>query len=229
MRVFDRALGNGRSIRVRWTDRTDGDMAIGAASSEQDESRNAVTDRRWVWLEQVHGDRCIDCDEVGVDAAIGAEADAVVTAQFDLALAIHTADCVPIALWSEDGVLGAMHAGWRGLEVGIIESCVQLLRTKSSNPISAVIGPSIGPECYEFGEVDLERLSAKFGPSVRSLTTDGRPALDVRCGIRNELARLNVTIVYEDDTCTSCDHRLYSFRGRGESGRQALVLWSESA
>jgi polyphenol oxidase len=229
VRVFDRALGNGRSIRVRWTDRTDGDLAIGAVSSEQDERRNAVTDHRWVWLEQVHGDRCIDCDEVGVDAAIGAEADAVVTAQPNLALAIHTADCVPIALWSEDGVLGAVHAGWRGLEAGIIESCVQLLRTKSSEPISAVIGPSIGPECYEFGEVDLERLSAKFGPSVRALTSDGRPALDVRCGIRNELARLNVSIVFEDDTCTSCDHQLYSFRGRGESGRQALVIWSESA
>ena len=229
MRVFDRALGNGRSIRVRLTDRTDGDLAIEAAPSEREKRRNAVTDRRWVWLRQVHGDRCIDLDAVGVDTAIGAEADAVVTTQTDLALAIQTADCVPIALWSEDGVLGAVHAGWRGLEAGIVDSCVQLLRMKSSEPISAVIGPSIGPECYEFGEEDLERLSVKFGSSVRSLTSDGRPALDVRSGIRNELGRLGVTIVYEDDTCTSCDHRLYSFRGRGESGRQALVVWSEGA
>jgi len=229
VRFFDRALGNGRSIRVRWTDRTDGNLAIDAAMPELEQRRRDVTDRSWVWLQQVHGDRCIDCDEVGVDAAIGAEADAVVTAQPDLALAIHTADCVPIALWSEDGVLGAVHAGWRGLEAGIIESCVELLRTKSAEPISAVVGPSIGPECYEFGEEDLERLSAKFGPSIRSLTSDGRPALDVRWGIRNELSRLNVTVVFEDDTCTSCDHQLYSFRGRGELGRQAFVVWSESA
>lgn len=212
-----------------WTDRTDGNLAIDVALPELEQRRRDVTDRPWVWLQQVHGDRCIDCDEVGVDAAIGAEADAVVTTQPDLALAIHTADCVPIALWSEDGVLGAVHAGWRGLEAGIVESCVELLRTKSAEPISAVVGPSIGPECYEFGEEDLERLSAKFGPSIRSLTSDGRPALDVRWGIRNELGRLNVTVVFEDDTCTSCDHQLYSFRGRGESGRQAFVVWGESA
>ncbi|CAB4335191.1 MAG: hypothetical protein F2947_03205 [Actinobacteria bacterium] len=229
MRFFDRALGNGRSIRVRWTDRTDGNLAIDEAMPELEQRRRDVTDRPWVWLRQVHGERCIDLDEVGIESATGAEADAVVTAQPDLALAIHTADCVPIVLWSEDGVLGAVHAGWRGLEAGIVESCIELLRTKSSEPISAVIGPSIGPECYEFGDEDLERLSAKFGSSVRSLTNDGRPALNVRCGIRNELGRLNVTIVFEDDTCTSCDHQLYSFRRRGESGRQALVLWSESA
>jgi copper oxidase (laccase) domain-containing protein len=144
-------------------------------------------------------------------------------------LAVQTADCVPLALWSGDGAIAVVHVGWRGFEAGIIASAVAVLRRHSTAPLHAVIGPSIGPECYEFGATDLDRLCATFGESIRSRTTDGRPALDVRAGVRHELEVLGVGIDLDDDVCTACDDRLFSHRARSESGRQSTVIWLEGS
>ena len=231
MRFFDRALDNGRSIRVRCTDRSDGDFAVTSPSVELEDRRRQVVDRRWMWFEQVHGGRCVDIDAVvdtgDLQAVAGSQADAAVTNRFDVALCVQTADCVPIALWSEDGVIAAIHEGWRGLEAGVIESGVTTLRSRTTAPVHAFIGPSIGPECYEFGSEELDRLSTRFGELVRSQTSDGRPALDVRAAVHSELDRLAVVIAVDDSRCTACDEGLFSYRARTESGRQTTVIWIE--
>lgn len=228
VRSFDRALSDGRSIRVRTTDRSDGDFAVTSPPGALEARRRAIVDRPWVWLNQVHGDRCVSVDLVGMDGAIGASADASTTASSACALSIQTADCVPIALWTDDGVIGAAHVGWRGLEAGVLDGAVDSLRTATAT-IHAFIGPSIGPECYEFGMADLDRLAARYGSGVRSTTIDGRPALDVRVGVRCELERLAVVIDAEDDSCTACDDRYFSHRGAGDDGRQAMVIWIEES
>ena len=231
MRSFDRALDNGRSIRVRSTDRSDGDFAVTSASVELEDRRRRIVDRQWLWLEQVHGRECVDGDAAAdkgeSHSVAGSQADAAITTRTDIALCVQTADCVPVALWSEDGAIGVVHAGWRGLEAGVIESGVTALRSRTTSPVHALIGPSIGPECYEFGGVEIDRLCARFGASVRSQTFEGRPALDVRVAVRSELDRLAVVIDMDDDRCTACDEKLFSYRARADSGRQTTVIWIE--
>ena len=75
----------------------------------------------------------------------------MVTTRADVALAVHGADCAIVALWSPEGVIGAAHAGWRGLEAGVIPASAARMRDLGATSLSAVAGPCIGPECYEFG------------------------------------------------------------------------------
>src|SRR6478736_1410661 len=71
----------------------------------------------------------------------GTEADAVVSAAPDLVLAIQTADCVPITFWCDEGVIGAAHAGWRGLEAGVVEHTLEAMWALGAGVIRARTGP----------------------------------------------------------------------------------------
>lgn len=227
MRSFDRALANGRSIRVRCTDRSDGDFAIGGADTGLDERRRQIIDRPWVWLRQVHGRECRDVDVLGIEGVVGAAADAAVTSSAQIALCVQTADCVPLVLWSDEGVIAAVHVGWRGLEAGIVEETLRILREKTVTSLSAFIGPSIGPECYAFGVDDLDRLRQRFGSVVAAHTRTGEPALDVRSAVRSLLQDDSVAIERDDDACTSCVDGFFSHRARADTERQTTVIWIE--
>ncbi len=104
----------------------------------------------------------------------GAEADAAVTAVSGCALVVRTADCAPVALLA-DGVVGVAHAGWKGLEAGVLEATVAAMRGLGSGPIRASLGPCIFPGCYEFGEPELSRLADRFGPAVGGRRRPARP------------------------------------------------------
>ena len=229
MRFVDRALSNGRSIRVRSTDRSDGDFAVGGEDPNLDARRRNLCDRPWVWLHQVHGAACLDVDQLGIDAATGADADASVTSSDTVALCVQTADCLPMVLWSDDGIIAAVHIGWRGLEAGVVEAALVALRHRSSAQVHAFLGPSIGPECYEFGVDERHRLEERFGNSVIGTTATGAPALDVRSAVRSELEHHSVQIDIDDDRCTACDGAFFSYRARRESERQTTVVWIEQA
>jgi copper oxidase (laccase) domain-containing protein len=91
--------------------------------------------------------------------------------------------------------------------------------------MSALIGPTIHPECYEFGDVELMRLEALLGPEVRSRTSQGAPALDLPTAVRVALRGAGVDAVASVGGCTACDPDLFSWRGRRDAQRQAMVLW----
>jgi YfiH family protein len=216
----------GATVHDSFTARGDGDLAVAGEAAALAERRAAIVDRRWIWLRQVHGDRVVLAD-VDRDDPSGVEADAAVTRRSDVALAIHTADCGPLALIGDDGSLGVVHAGWRGLEAGVIGRTVEALRERGAGSIDAVLGPCIHVECYEFGDDDLARLAAVLGPEVAGETATGRPALDVVAGVRRALADAGVDALTASPTCTACDERYFSHRARGDAGRQALVAWIE--
>jgi copper oxidase (laccase) domain-containing protein len=137
------------------------------------------------------------------------------------ALAVHAADCGPIALVGDDAVAVA-HAGWQGLESGVIEATVDRLGT----PFRAHVGAHIGAECYEFGADDLARLVDRLGPHVEGRTRAGTPALDLGAGIVHELERLGAVDITVSGDCTACEGgRLFSHRARQDVGRQAVVAW----
>jgi YfiH family protein len=174
----------------------------------------------WVWLRQVHGDGV-----VVVDRAPGAppEADAAVTAASGLALVVLTADCAPIALVAPAAV-GVVHAGWPGLEAGVIGVAVDALRELSPGPIRAVLGPCIHPARYEFGPELLERLVARLGPEVAGRTDGGAPALDIPAAVRRALDRAGVETVDDVDVYTAASPDHFSYRRDGVTGRQAVVV-----
>jgi polyphenol oxidase len=173
----------------------------------------------WVWLRQVHG-----AEVVTAAAALHPvpEADAVVTTRPGLPLVVLTADCAPIALVA-DGAVAVVHAGWPGLEQGVIARAVERLRALAPGPVRAVVGPCVHPAHYEFGADLLERLVSVLGPEVASRTATGTLALDVPTAVRVSLVRAGVDDVDDLDVCTFASPDHFSYRRDGVTGRQAIV------
>lgn len=207
------------------TTRADGDLAVTGAEPALTARRRAVVDLPWTWLTQVHGADVVTVTEPGEHA--GVAADAAVTAVPGAALAVTTADCVPVVLLA-DGAVGVAHAGWKGLLAGVVGSTADAMAALGHPPTRAVIGPCIRPERYEFGAADLDAVAARWGDAVRGTTTSGTPALDVAAGVRRALAEAGVADVADEGTCTALGADTYwSFRARGEAGRIATVAWLE--
>jgi copper oxidase (laccase) domain-containing protein len=162
---------------------------------------------------------------VTVDAAPGEPptADAAVTATVGLPLVVLTADCAPVALVAP-GAVGVAHAGWPGLEQGVLGAAVDALRALSPGPVRAWLGPCVHPARYEFGPDLLERLVDRFGPDVASHTDDGRPALDIPTAVRISLARAGVDDITDVGICTSSSIDHFSHRRDGVTGRQAVIV-----
>lgn len=216
----------GGAAVVLVTGRDDGDLGIDGPSDALAARRAAVVERPWVWLRQVHGARVVDGD---APEAVGAEADAVVAVRSDVALAVQTADCVPVALVATaTGAIAAAHAGWRGLVAGLLQATVAELQARGPSPIRAIVGPCICARCYEFGSGDLDAVAARLGDVVRSRTSSGAPALDLRAATLAALGAAGVTDVVVSDRCTATEAtELFSHRARAERGRQALVVYRE--
>jgi YfiH family protein len=208
-------------VNVIWTSRLEGDLGT-RAGGDVELRRRAVLDATWDWVDQVHGDHVALVRTPG--SVAGPPADAMVCADPRAALAVFTADCAPIALSSPEGAFGAVHAGWRGLEAGVIEQAVAALRQLGASRVVAALGPCIGPECYEFGQAELDRLVARFGPAVASRTATGELALDVAAAVRVAVGQCQAELVFDSKVCTGCSPELFSYRARADAGRQAMVV-----
>ena len=156
----------------------------------------------------------------------GTEADALVTGSSQVPIAVQTADCGAVIFTSPEGVVGAAHAGWRGLVAGIVTATVDAMQGLGASRIEARIGSMIHPECYEFGADDLSVVVARLGPGVVGRTAGGATALDLPAAVDQALAEAGVKIAERSPGCTACraDH-WYSHRARRESGRMSAVVW----
>jgi YfiH family protein len=128
-----------------------------------------------------------------------------------------TADCLPIALARTDGrpALALLHAGRLGLLEGIVEAGVAAL----DGPVAAVIGPGIGPCCYEVGTDIRAAYEERFGRTV----VVGRN-LDLWTAAELVLREVGVASIERLDLCTACDpERFFSHRRDGATGRQGVV------
>jgi YfiH family protein len=213
------------AVRTVFTDASDGDFRIDGEPVGLAARRAVICPHPWTWLHQVHGSEVVVVETPGDRA--GARADAAVTLVPGAALAIQTADCVPVLLWSDAGVIGAAHAGWRGLYDGVIEATVSQMEHMGATSVVAEIGPCISPAAYAFGPADLTRMALRFGPEVVGVTSDGAPALDVRAATRSVLSVLGVEAAEGVPPCTAADARYFSWRARRDEGRQASVIWIE--
>lgn len=227
-----RRHGAGRLvIEQRFTSRHDGDLRVDLPDAELAPRRAAVAPMPWTWLDQVHGARVVTVTRPGEHA--GVAADAAVTAVAGATLAVHTADCAGVLFWSEAGevapaVIGAAHAGWRGLRDGVLEATVQAMEDLGGRSIRWRLGPCISPGAYEFGRADLDRMRERLGDQVEGRTIEGAPALDLRSAVQAALVGSGAEPADPnplDVVCTASDPTYYSWRARADSGRQAAVIW----
>jgi YfiH family protein len=145
------------------------------------------------------------------------KSDGLVTGSRGRALTLLTADCLPVAIAAADGSrLALLHAGWRGIEAGVIEAGVAAVGTE---PVAA-IGPGAGPCCYEVGGDVAGPLTRRFGEDV---VRDGRADLWL-CAER-ALRKSGVEQVAVAGECTICtEDRYFSHRrDHGVTGRQGVV------
>ena len=165
------------------------------------------------------------------------ECDGYVTDRPGVALCIKTADCVPILLADEDaGVIGAVHAGWKGTASGIVAECIRMMCVlgASAGRIKAAVGPAIGKCCYEVGSdvrEEFERLCGKRFAKRFILPAEDRPGkylADLAGANRAHLedAGLDGANIDVSDMCTSCRSDLfYSHRkGGGQRGTMCSVI-----
>jgi YfiH family protein len=227
-------------VRVVFTDRTGGESAppydsLNLGDHVGDEHAVVAANRarvaatvadapddpaRWVWLRQVHGREVVT---VEAPPAAVPEADAAVTTTVGLPLVVLTADCAPVALASPGGV-AVVHAGWPGLEQGVIGAAVDALQAVAPGPVRAWLGPCIHPHHYEFGADLLARLVDRLGPEVAATTDVRTPALDIPRAVKVSLTRAGVADVTDVDVCTWMSDRHFSHRRDGVTGRQAVVV-----
>jgi YfiH family protein len=178
------------------------------------------------WLSQVHGCQVAD----SASDLPGCEADAVYSRQPGRVCAVLTADCLPLLMTDRAGrVVCAVHAGWRGLAAGVVESAVARLSTPPQE-LLVWLGPAIGPDAFEVGdevrEVFVEQ-SAEDEAAFRR-NERGRWLADIYRLARLRLQRLGVDYVGGGDCCTWSQSSLfYSYRREGVTGRMASLIWLE--
>ena len=186
------------------------------------------------WLRQVHGTAVFDADARTVEGvAVPAdseepEADAAVTRCADVVLAVLHADCLPVLLCSDDGaVLGAAHAGWRGLAAGVVEATVAAMGVPGES-VLAWLGPAAGPERYDVGDEERAAFTERDA-AARGAFTPTRPGhwrVDLYALARRRLASLGVSRVSGGGRCTIGEpHAFFSHRRDARTGRMASLLW----
>ncbi|MDG1479665.1 MAG: polyphenol oxidase family protein [Myxococcota bacterium] len=169
-------------------------------------------------VSQVHGSSVI----VAEGAGILGEADALITRQRGLLLAIRTADCVPVLVVGHDGEIAAIHAGWRGIAAGVIPAALSAMAA----PKHAVVGPCISAAAYQVGEEVIDGIVAAGVPAsvVADRSYGARPHADLKAAARWQLAQSGVSVEVLPH-CTFRDGDLHSYRRDGvRSGRLAAVI-----
>ena len=194
----------------------------------------AIPDGRLVLMRQVHGDRIHVIDEDGPLPEGPPECDGLITDRPGVALGIRTADCVPLFFVDRTRrVIGAAHAGWRGSALGIAARMVATLAERfSSRPedILAVIGPAIGPCCYQVDAPVLAAFSAMPDTALFSRPCPQKEHSMVDLPRTNRLRVREAGVpsenIYASGLCTACRPDLFfSHRSAGgRAGRQISLI-----
>ncbi len=171
------------------------------------------------FMNQVHGNTVALIDE---HTQTPPTADALVTTNPHIALAVMVADCIPLLIVNQ-GSIAAVHVGRKGLLNGVSHSALATMRDIDSSPITAMIGPSICGRCYEVSEDVFEEVTSVF-PHSKSQTRHGGFALDLAAALTSELESDGVRVL-DRSMCTVEDRSLYSYRRDGVTGRQVGLIW----
>jgi YfiH family protein len=175
------------------------------------------------WINQTHS-----VEVVTLEQDDNRDADAAITREADRIAVVMTADCLPILLCNRAGSeVAAIHAGWRGLQAGVIQSTLAAMHA-SPQQLIAWIGPGITQASFEVGEevyaafVDPEPGAA----SCFSVNRPGHWLCDLGGLAESVLRRAGVAEVTRSPHCSYCDaESFYSYRREATTGRMASLIW----
>lgn len=178
-----------------------------------------------VWLEQVHGTAVANADA----AACRVVADACIARQRGSVCVVMTADCLPVLLCDEAGtVVGAVHAGWKGLAAGVVEATVDAMGI-APQKLMAWFGPAIGQEAFEVGaEVRAAFVShqAQAAEAFIAHGNQGKYHADIYLLARQRLHMLGIERIHGGNYCTFHQRdKFFSYRRDGVTGRMGTFIW----
>lgn len=178
-----------------------------------------------VWLQQVHGVQVVKADQVqGLP-----EADASFSDQTGTVCAVLTADCLPVLFCGDDGaVIAAAHAGWRGLQAGVIKQTLLAMRCRD---VSIWLGPAIGPDNFEVGDDVRDAFIADNAKAALAFKAQvpGKWLADIYQLAKLQFKELGIEKIHGGGYCTVADaQRFYSYRRDGATtGRMASLIWRD--
>jgi polyphenol oxidase len=223
--IFSSTLFEDSGVPHGFTTRVWGNLGFGKNPDDAEVVANRkklfeaerLSDRRLIQPRQIHSNRWIHASEF----VPGIEADASYCDSSGYLLSVLTADCLPVLVYHPEGVIAAIHAGWRGLYDGIIpETLAQL-----PEEVWIAVGPAIGPCCYEVSEELANNFANKFGNEVVSTDSTGKPHLDLQQVALLQLDKMNVKELDVAHICTFCHPDLFfSYRRDGSSGRMMSFI-----
>ena len=178
-----------------------------------------------IWLRQVHGINVVKADQ----CQRAPEADASFTDRSGTVCAVLTADCLPVLFCGDNGrVIAAAHAGWRGLQAGVIKQSVAAMNCAE---VSVWLGPAIGPDNFEVGDEVRQAFLADNSKAASAFKAraPGKWLADIYQLARMQLAELGIDNIHGGGLCTMADPaRFYSYRRDGAAtGRMASLIWRE--
>lgn len=199
---------------------------VGDDAMRVERNRNLLNDvlpSEPVWLEQVHG------AEVALAEAAGCRtvADACISRKKNAVCVVMTADCLPVLLCDQAGtVVGAAHAGWRGLANGVLEATVKAMDV-APDRLMAWLGPAIGPTAFEVG-AEVREIFIQHDPSAASafMSVAEKYLADIYQLARQRLQAAGITQISGGEFCTYTEReRFFSYRRDGATGRMASFIW----
>lgn len=175
------------------------------------------------WISQTHGVRAVVLEEES-----SRDADAAITRVPGQVAAVMVADCLPVLVCNRDGSeVAALHAGWRGLQAGVIQSALARMQSEPAN-MMAWIGPGISREFFEVGDEVLEAFSDSIEGARDYFEAHGPGHWMCDLGGLAELVleRQGVDRVWRDGHCSYRDaEQFYSYRRDRVTGRMAALIW----
>ncbi len=186
---------------------------------------------RFAQLNQVHG-KAIHTVGSGYSGDARPAGDGLVTTAAGFVLCIYTADCVPVLLAdTERGVIGALHAGWRGTLADVAAAGVRAMVRQGARPANmrAALGPAIGPCCYEVDAALATQFARRIpnaGAHTRAGARRDKAYLDLRGIVADQLvaAGLEREAIVSVGPCTQCTSERYFSRRAAGGGQTGLQL-----
>jgi polyphenol oxidase len=177
-----------------------------------------------VWLEQVHGVHIINADTADKIP----QADASFSTEKNKVCVVMTADCLPVLLCNKQGTkVAAAHAGWRGLQAGVIEASINALE-ENTQDILVWLGPAIGPQAFEVGDEVRQKFIQEIPETALAFIANkpGHWLANIYQLAKIRLQKMGIEKIYGGDFCTYTDQqRFYSYRRDGATGRMASLIW----
>ena len=184
------------------------------------------------WLDQQHTNTCIQINPQTDRTPL---ADAAYTSEGNIVCCVLTADCLPLLITNEQGTLvSSIHAGWRGLANGIIETSINKIKISSQEDernFLVWLGPAISQQNFEVG-IEVKDIFIQKYPGCEAAFIASKKTTKYYFNIYQMakfiLNELGINKIYGGNFCTYEEkERFFSYRRDGQTGRIASMIWIE--